>query len=165
MKEIVKIIPSEGQKSVWDFPRPPIVEDISLSISVYYKGVLIAKSTNTKRVLERAHPPCYYIPIADVSMAYLKTNGEVSFCAYKGKATYFDLNIGEDNIADIAWTYPQPTTKYTELAQYTAFFAGKGCDCYVGEELVVPQPSEFFGGWITADIVGPYKGEDGTWDW
>jgi uncharacterized protein (DUF427 family) len=165
MKELIRIEPTKGQISVWDFPQSPLVEDIDQQIRVYYKGLLIANTTQSKRVLEKAHPPCYYIPMADIQMHYLKINGEISFCQYKGKASYFNLEVGTEIITDLAWTYLKPTSKYTQLTGYVAFFAGKGCDCYVGEELASPQPSEFFGGWITADIVGPFKGEDGTWDW
>lgn len=165
MKDVIRIEPAEGQVSVWDFPRPPLVEDITHHIRVYYKGLLIADSTQTKRVLEKAHPPCYYIPMSDIQMHYLKPNNEISFCEYKGKASYFNVEIGEDVLQDIAWTYLKPTSKYTQLTGYIAFFAGKGCDCYVHDELASPQPSEFFGGWITSDIVGPFKGEEGTWDW
>lgn len=165
MKELVRVEPATGQLSVWDFPRPPVVEEYTKNIRIYYKGLLIANSCQAKRVLEKAHPPTYYIPMQDIQMHYLMLNREISFCSYKGKASFFDISIGEDTITDIAWTYGKPTSKYGELTGYIAFFAGKGCDCYIDEELAMPQPSEFFGGWITADIVGPFKGEEGTWEW
>lgn len=165
MKEIIKIEPLAGQVSVWDFPRTPLLEDTQHHICIYYQGLLIAESRQVKRVLERAHPPFYYLPMSDIQMHYLKQNGEISFCEYKGKASYFDLTVGDKTLTDIAWTYQKPTSKYTQLTGYIAFFAGKGCDCYVNGELASPQPSEFFGGWITADVVGPYKGDVGTWEW
>ena len=103
--------------------------------------------------------------MSDIQMHYLVPNKEISFCEYKGKSNYFNLVVGDDIIEDIAWTYPKPTSKYVALVGHLAFFAGKGCDCYVADELATPQPSEFFGGWITNDIVGPFKGGEGTWEW
>ena len=165
MKEIIKIDPAVGQTSVWDFPNAPLVEAFNKNIRIYYKGLLIADTWQAKRVLEKAHPPVYYIQLQDIQMHYLTPNREISFCAYKGKSSFFNLVVGSDTVTDVGWTYAKPTSKYVELIGYIAFFAGKGCDCYVDDELAIPQPSEFFGGWVTSDIVGPFKGGEGTWEW
>lgn len=161
-----RIEPQPGQESVWDYPRPPRLERSPKQIKVVFNEVIIAQSSNAYRVLETSHPPYYYLPPEDVAMAYLQpiASGR-SFCEWKGVASYYNLLVKERGAVKAAWYYPQPTTEFTSIKDYVAFYPGKMDACYVDDELVTPQAGDFYGGWITQDIVGPFKGEVGTWGW
>lgn len=154
-----------GQESVWDYPRPPRVEDVSKHIRVVYNGVTIAETRNAKRVLETAGAPVYYIPPEDVQMEYLSTSNKKTFCEWKGWARYFHVSVGDKKVRNAGWFYPTPTPNYTEIKDYVAFYAQKMDGCYVDGEKVRPQPGRFYGGWITSNIVGPFKGEPGSENW
>lgn len=157
--------PGPGQESVWDYPRPPRVEPVLERIRVVFNGVTIAETQRALRVLETSHPPTYYIPREDVRMAYLSQTARRSFCEFKGGARYWTVTVGERTAVDAAWSYPDPTPAYRALKDYLAFYAGRVDACYVGEERVQPQPGDFYGGWITSRIVGPFKGGPGTLGW
>ncbi len=155
-----RIEPKPGQESVWDYPRPPRIENCSKNISVIFNGVEIVNSSNAKRVLETSNPPVYYMPQDDVKMEYLSPADNHTFCEWKGEADYFHLTVGDKTARYACWYYPNPVAKFAELKGYLAFYAQKMEACYVGGELVTPQPGKFYGGWITKDIVGPFKGEE-----
>lgn len=161
-----RIEPGPGQESVWDYPRPPRVEDSPKRIRVTFNGEMIADSTRTKRVLETSHPPVYYIPQEDVQMQYLQPTARSTFCEWKGAASYFDVVVGDRQVPNGAWCYPQPTAeRFRGIANYIAVYPSKMDACYVDDETVQPQEGDFYGGWITEDIVGPFKGGQGTWGW
>lgn len=122
-------------------------------------------SYQSLRVLETSHPPTYYVPPQDIRMDFLSNSTHISVCEWKGKAEYFNLTIGSDRIINVAWSYLKPRKGYEALAGYLAFYPGLVDACFVDGEKVVPQPGGFYGGWITHDIVGPYKGEPGTFGW
>ncbi|WP_245395646.1 DUF427 domain-containing protein [Anthocerotibacter panamensis] len=167
-KEVV-MVPRQpaapGQESVWDYPRPPRLEDSAKHVRIVFNDVVIADSRRTKRVLETSHPPVYYIPPEDVQMQYFTANVRQTFCEFKGVARYYDLTVHEKQVAHVAWYYPTPSPAFQSLAGYLAFYPSKVDACYVDEERVQPQPGDFYGGWITSDIVGPFKGSPGTMGW
>jgi uncharacterized protein (DUF427 family) len=160
-----KITPQPGQESVWDYPRPPRCEPTDKRLKIIFNGEIIADSDRTYRVLETSHPPVYYIPPEDIKMERLQSTGKGSFCEWKGQAIYYNLQVGDKQAANVAWAYPQPTTRFAAIASYIAFYPQYMDACYINDELVQPQPGGFYGGWITSDIVGPFKGEAGTWGW
>lgn len=162
---VQRIEPGPGQESVWDYPRPPRLESSPRHIRVVLNGVTIADSHHTFRVLETSHPPVYYIPLADVQQSYLVPTQRTTFCEWKGAAQYFDVVVGDRRISHGAWQYPEPTEAFTPIQQCIAVYPGKMDACYVDDELVQAQPGDFYGGWITSDIVGPFKGSIGTWGW
>jgi uncharacterized protein (DUF427 family) len=127
--------------------------------------VLIADTIRAKRVLETSHPPVYYIPHGDVRMEYLVEAGGSSVCEWKGRATYYTVTVDSRRVERAAWSYPEPKAGYEGIRSHLAFYAGAMDACTVGGERVQPQPGGFYGGWITADIVGPFKGEPGTMGW
>lgn len=157
--------PKEGQESVWDYPRPPRVEATDKHIQVVFNGVVIADTRRAQRVLETSHPPVYYIPPEDVNMAYLETADGGSFCEWKGAARYYTVVVDGKRASNAAWYYPQPTPAFSSIKNHIAFYAGKMDRCTVDGEEVRPQPGSFYGGWITDDVVGPFKGEPGTMGW
>lgn len=160
-----RITPGPGQESVWDYPRPPRVEPTPRRIRVVFNGETIADSTRALRVLETSHPPVYYIPREDIREGVLSRSPRRTYCEFKGMASYWAVRVGDQAVPDAAWSYPEPTPGYEALAGCAAFYPGRMDACYVDDEQVTPQPGDFYGGWITADIVGPFKGEPGTMDW
>ncbi len=162
---IIRIEPREGQESVWDYPRPPRVEDTDKHIEVFFNDILIADSTDVKRVLETSSPPVYYIPTKDIEMKYFLKSERHSFCEWKGAASYYSIKVHDKTVHDAAWYYPNPTPSFESIRDYVAIYAENMDTCFVDGEIVQSQAGNFYGGWITSDIVGPFKGETGTEGW
>jgi len=160
-----RITPGPGQESVWDYPRPPRLEDSPKHIQVIFNGVTIAETDRAKRVLETSHPPVYYIPPDDIKMEYLTMTPRTSWCEWKGQASYYTVVVGDKQAANTAWFYPKPPSGFESIKGYIAFYPHLMEACYVAGERVKAQVGEFYGGWITQDIVGPFKGEPGTQGW
>lgn len=160
-----RIIPGPGQESVWDYPRPPQLEDSAKHIQVVFNDVIIADTQRAKRVLETSHPPSYYLPPADVRLEYFTPTSRSTFCEWKGQAAYYTIRIGDQQAENAAWFYPNPTPAFASLKDYVAFYPSRMQACYVDGEQVQAQAGDFYGGWITHDIVGPFKGAAGTWGW
>ena len=152
-----RIKPGPGQESVWEYPRPPRVEPSPRRVRVMVDGELIADSIRAVRVLETSHPPVWYIPPDDVRMGMLDNSTTSTFCEWKGTATYWTLRTGGRTVEDIAWSYEQPIPDFESLRGYLAFYPSRVDACYIDDELVTPQPGDFYGGWITSEIVGPFK--------
>ena len=160
------IKPGPGQESVWDYPRPPRLESWPETVRVEFGGEVIASSDHSLRMLETSHPPVFYIPPKDVKLDYLVPSGSGStFCEWKGMAKYYDIVVNDRVAATAAWAYPQPVAKYAGLRGYLAFYSNRVDACFVGKEQVQPQEGDFYGGWITSMIVGPFKGAPGTRGW
>ena len=160
-----RIEPKAGQESVWDYPRPPRLEAANKHLKIVFGGEIIAETTRAFRVLETSHPPVYYFPPEDLRMEFLTRNDGSSFCEWKGRAGYYDLRVGEKIAENAGWFYPDPTREFAKIKNYVAFYPSKMDACYVNDELVQAQDGDFYGGWITAEIVGPFKGGTGTWGW
>jgi uncharacterized protein (DUF427 family) len=160
-----KQVPLAGQESVWDYPRPPRLERTTKRIVIEFGGQQIADSTGAYRVLETSHPPVYYIPPEDIKIEFLQPVAGSSFCEWKGGARYCSVVVGDLSAEKAAWYYANPTQRFESIKNYVAFYAQKMDRCFVDGEVVIPQPGEFYGGWITKDIVGPFKGEPGSEGW
>ena len=160
-----KIEPKEGQESVWDYPRPPRLEPCDKQIQIIFNGVTIVDTQKAYRLLETSHPPYYYIPPEDIKMEYLQPTEKGSFCEWKGTAHYYTLTVKDKQAVNVAWYYPNPTPAFADIKDYVAFYAEPMDQCLVNGETVTPQPGTFYGGWITSDIVGPFKGGPGSWGW
>ena len=153
------------QESVWDYPRPPRIEACSQHIRVVVNSVTIAVTTTARRVLETSHPPVYYIPPEDIRADCLLLSDRRSFCEWKGEANYYSVVVAGKTIEEAGWFYPSPTSRFAEIEGHVAFYASKMDACYVDDELVQAQAGDFYGGWITSNIVGPFKGAPGTLGW
>jgi uncharacterized protein (DUF427 family) len=160
-----RIEPAPGQESVWDYPRPPRLEASTRHLQVVFGGETVADSRSALRVLETAGPPCYYVPAADVRVDLLTPVDRTTFCEWKGSASYFDVVVDGRTASRAAWTYPEPTDPFGPLRDHIAFYPGRVDACFLDGERVRPQPGEYYGGWVTDDIVGPFKGEPGSEDW
>ncbi|MEJ2482211.1 MAG: DUF427 domain-containing protein [Gemmatimonadota bacterium] len=152
-------------ESVWDYPRPPRLEPTDRHIVIHHAGRVIADTRNALRVLETSHPPVYYLPPDDVDLTLLEPAPGSSICEWKGTARYWDLVIGEKRIDRVAWSYPDPVPAFRPMLDHLAFYAGPLEKCLVDGEPVRPQPGGFYGGWITSDLVGPFKGGRGSAGW
>ncbi len=162
---VVPEIPGPGEESVWDYPRPPRVEPVGDRVRVVVDGVAIADSTRALRVLETAGAPVYYVPREDVRVDLLRPSPTTSVCEWKGAASYWSLETTERRIPDVAWSYQQPSRGFGGITGHIAFFAARVDEAWVGDERATPQPGGFYGGWITRRIVGPVKGDPGSWGW
>jgi uncharacterized protein (DUF427 family) len=154
-----------GQESVWDYPRPPRLERTSARLEVELGGLVVASTTDGWRVLETSHPPTYYLPPSSFLPDVLREAAGTSVCEWKGVASYFDLVVGDVVAARSAWTYRTPTPGFAPLAGAVAVMAGQVGRCTVDGETVVPQPGGFYGGWITSQVTGPFKGVPGSMGW
>ncbi|MGB3788258.1 MAG: DUF427 domain-containing protein [Phormidesmis sp.] len=159
------ISPSSEQESVWDYPRPPKVEDVTKHIRIVFNNKIIADTHRSKRVLETSHPPNYYILLDDIKTEYLIPSAHSTYCEWKGRANYYTLQVGDRQVKDVAWYYPEISPAHKELKGYVSFYPEPMDACYVDSEKVQPQPGNFYAGWITKDIVGPFKGGPGSWEW
>ena len=157
--------PSPGQESVWSYPRPAVAEPTARRLRIVHRGLTVADTVRGVRTLETSHPPTYYFPREDVADGLLRPTGRRSLCEWKGQAVYFDVRIGEEVLADIAWSYPSPTPAFAGLRDHVAFYAAPFDGCFVDDERVVPQPGGFYGGWITSHEAGPFKGVPGSRFW
>ena len=155
------IEPGAGEESVWDYPRPPALEPCGKRVVVRAGNRVIADSVRAIRVLETASPPTIYIPAQDIDFAFLTDAPASSFCEWKGAASYYTLATGG---REVAWEYRDPLPAFAGLKNFLCFYPGR-VECLLDDEVVQPQAGEFYGGWVTRDIVGPFKGEPGTGGW
>ena len=153
------------KENVWDYPRPAICQPHKGTVEVIINNKTIAKSNNVFRVIETSHPPTYYFPPNDVNVKLLKISKNNSFCEWKGTASYLNLHLDTIKILDIAWFYPSPEREFKSIKNYMSFYASKTEKCIVNGELVKKQEGEFYGGWITKNLTGPFKGASGTSFW
>lgn len=160
-----RVEPGPDQESVWDYPRPPALEDVSERVRVVFGGVAIVDTTRAKRVLETSHPPVYYLPPEDIQMEHLEATGRTSMCEWKGRARYYTVEAGGKRAEQAAWAYPDPTDRFAAMQDYVAFYPSRMDACWVGDEQAEAQEGDFYGGWITPKVVGPFKGSPGTLGW
>lgn len=160
-----RIEPGPNQESVWDYPRPPALASTDRRIRVVFNDTTIVDTTSAYRVLETSHPPVYYVPPEAITDGVLQDAGRTSHCEYKGRAHYYDVVVDERRASQAAWAYPSPTPRFEAIAGYVAFYAHKMDACYIDDEQVDAQEGSFYGGWVTSNVVGPFKGGPGTIGW
>lgn len=153
-----------GEESVWSYPRPPALEEVERTVEVELAGTTIARTDRPLRVLETSHPPTYYVPKKDVDWSALTRADGSSFCEWKGTATYWNVSVGGTTVRGRAWSYENPSRRFSEIEGAVAFYPAHFA-CFVDGERVEPQPGEFYGGWITREIRGPFKGVPGSMWW
>jgi uncharacterized protein (DUF427 family) len=164
-------VPGPGQESVWDYPRPPRVEPSASLVVVRFGGVVVAESRSTLRVLETSQAPAFYVPPADLDLSVLRPSAEAgrTWCEWKGTADYLDIVVPDELGGRVAlaagWRYPTPSHGFEAIAGHVAFYPGRVDECTVDGEVVSPNEGEFYGGWITSAVVGPFKGAAGTRGW
>jgi uncharacterized protein (DUF427 family) len=151
---------------VWDYPRPPACVPSRRLVTVHAGTRLVARSTRAVRVLETSHPPTWYIPLPDVAGDALRPSAaRPTFCEFKGVAEYLDVVDDADRVLPAAaWHYPAPSPGYDAIAGHVAFVP-RSLTCRVDGLVVGAQAGGFYAGWITPDVVGPFKGGPGTAGW
>jgi len=153
-------------ESVWDYPRPPALDPVTEDIEVTFGGEVIARTDRAFRVLETSHPPTYYLPMSSFVEGSLVPCSGSSLCEWKGRAQYFDIVAPSGAIAQrAAWCYPDPTPTFAELRDHVALYPALMDRITVDGEQVASQPGDFYGGWITSKVTGPFKGGPGTFGW
>ena len=162
---IIRIKPKAGQESVWDYPRPPKLEHFSGHIRIIFNNEIIYDAPNALRILETSHPPSYYLPISNFKKGMLQANNSSSYCEFKGMANYYDITVKGKLAKKAAWYYPNPNAMYAALEEHVSVYAHLMDACFVNDEKVDSQEGNFYGGWITSTVVGPFKGSPGTWGW
>ena len=160
-----RVSPEPGQESVWDYPRPPRIEPVTDRVTVRFAGETIVDTTAALRVLETSHPPVFYLPPDHVRMDLIVPAPGRSFCEFKGEADYVSIVANGRRSERAGWRYPNPTAPFRAIAGHIAFYASLVDEARVGEEIVAAQQGDFYGGWITSEIVGPFKGAPGTLGW
>ncbi len=160
-----RVQPGPGQESVWDYPRPPCIDEAQERIRVVHGGVVVVDSSAPLRVLETSHPPTYYVPPADVDHSLLERTATSTWCEWKGPASYWTVRVGDRVSVDAAWSYEEPVAAFEAIRSHLAFHPAKVDECWVGGERATAQPGGFYGGWITSRVVGPFKGGPGTAGW
>ncbi len=155
---------ASGQESVWDYPRPPRAQRVSRRVRIVHGGVLVIDTDDVVRVLETSHPPTYYLPRAEFRVRLLPSS-RLTMCEWKGEACYVNVDVpGVALLPDAGWWYPQPDLRYPQLNDRVAVYAEPFDEVTVDGEPVTPQPGEFYGGWITPEVVGPFKGDPRSYD-
>lgn len=153
-----------SRENVQSYPRPPALESVPQRVAIRLGGVLVAETTRALRVLETHHAPTYYLPPEDIVATLHPVQGS-SFCEWKGVARYFDVIAGNKTALRAAWAYDRPTIGFAALAGHVAFYAGLMDEAWVGDLRVIPQPGDFYGGWVTPNLEGQIKGAPGTQHW
>ena len=156
---------AKTQESVWDYPRPPAVDPSTEQVVIEFGGRVVADTKAALRVLETSHPPTYYLPRADVDLDLIDEVPGHTWCEFKGQAHYGDLVVGDRRVSRALWWYPDPQPAYRALVDHVAFYPGKMDRCTVNGEVVLAQEGDFYGGWITSAVTGPFKGAPGTSGW
>jgi uncharacterized protein (DUF427 family) len=157
--------PEPGQESVWDYPRPPLVEEVEHRFEIVLGGVAIVQVDHALRVLETSHPPTYYFSVHEFLPGSLLPCPGETVCEWKGVAAYFDVVGGPAVVERAAWHFPEPRPGFEQLAGHVAVYPGRMDHCTVDDEVVTPQPGGFYGGWVTSRVTGPFKGVVGSQAW
>lgn len=155
-------------ESVWDYPRPPRVERTDELVVVELAGVEVARTRSALRVLETSHPPTYYLPSDAFTPGVLRpaASGRTTTCEFKGVAAYHDLVLSAELVVrDAGWSYPSPRPGFEALRGTVALYPGRVDRVTVDGEVVTAQAGDFYGGWITGRVTGPFKGGPGTRGW
>ncbi len=152
-------------EDVWAYPRPPALQPVARPVRIVFAGVTIADTAAAWRVLETSHPPVYYLPREAFTGCVLERAPGASLCEWKGEAEYWTIRVGARTARRAAWSYPAPEPAFAAIRDHLAVYAGPMDACFVGTEQVTPQPGGFYGGWITSDLKGPFKGAPGSMGW
>lgn len=155
------IAPGPGQESVWDYPRPPAIVPDGRLVEVFAGAVRLASTSSAIRVLETSHPPSFYVPPEALAANALVVTAGRSHCEWKGQAEYLSV---AGSAAPVGWRYPNPYPDFAHFAGWASFYPGR-VRCVVDGSVASAQAGGFYGGWITPDVVGPFKGEPGSAAW
>lgn len=146
-----------GRESIWEYPRAPVVQPAYRHIRVIHADTTIAVTSRARRVCEMGHAPTYYVPPEDVRLELLEPNDHTTYSEWKGIAVYFDLHVGDEVVENAAWYYPETNRRFQDIRDFVSFFPHCVDQCLVDGHAAVAEPDEFYGGWVTPDIEGPFR--------
>ena len=153
--------PKSGQRSVWDFPRPPVVGAVTDTIEVRCGDQTIAVSTRAREVLETSHAPTIYIPPGDFDAESVRpADGAGSHCEWKG----ISVSLTVLDVADAGWMIARAYPEFEPLVGWAAFYPNR-LTCLRAGQFVGAQGGGYYGGWVTPDLAGPIKGGPHTAGW
>lgn len=101
------------------------LERVADLVRIKVDGVQIAESAAALILHETNHTPVYYIPLEDVDDAFLRNSPRITRCPFKGKATYWNIAIGEHEVDNALWAYETPYDEMLELAGLVGFYSSK----------------------------------------
>ncbi len=156
---------ARARESVWDYPRPPRLEPETRRVRLIVDDQLVAETTRALRILETSHPPTIYLPMRAFQPGVLVNTAGSSLCEFKGVARYHDLVVHDRRIERAGWSYPTPAGRFAALKGHVAIYPGRVDEAWLGDERVRAQAGDFYGGWITSELDGPFKGAAGTRGW
>jgi len=119
----------EEDEEIFGHPRDPFhrvdVVPSSREVRVIFAGETVARTERGLFVFETGLPVRYYIPQADVRMDLLTPTAKVSYCPYKGRASYWSLRVGEHEAADAVWAYTDPLPECPRIKGHLCFYPDK----------------------------------------
>lgn len=157
-------MPEFPKENVHGYPRPPRLEPVGNRVVIRLGGKAVADTICPLRMFETRHAPTYYLPPPDVR-AELHSVAGGSRCEWKRQAQHFGVFSGGMAAARAVWSYLRPNPPFAELAARLVFYPGLMEACFVGGERVSSHFSDFYGGWVTANLAGRPKGAPGTRLW
>ena len=158
------LAPAPGEESVWDYPRPPVLVEERRRVTINWGNIRVLSTDRCFRVLETASPPTFYFSPGDVPPGLLVAARGQSHCEWKGVARYWTLRNQHADLPRVAWSYPSPSPAFAAIADWLASYP-QDLECLIDDERVRPQGGPFYGGWVTYEIIGPWKGQAGTGGW
>jgi uncharacterized protein (DUF427 family) len=95
-------------------------------VQVRVNGELVADTTAALELREATIPAVQYIPLEDVAQQRLTRTETVTYCPFKGDASYYAVTTSAgDTVEDVIWTYEQPYPAVAEIAGHVAFYPNK----------------------------------------
>ncbi|MEM8593175.1 MAG: DUF427 domain-containing protein [Pseudomonadota bacterium] len=152
------------EEDVQSYPRPPLLEPVPHRVRANAAGALILDTQDALRVCETHHAPTYYFPPSAIKAELLPARG-ASMCEWKGQAAYWSLQVGDETLPRVAWSYPRPTRAFEAIRDYVAIYPAALESASVAGLDVTAQPGDFYGGWVTSNLKGIVKGAPGTLHW
>ena len=106
--------------------HPITVSSAGVHIRVRVGDEVVADSAAALVMREGTYPPVHYVPLADVTDAWLRRSDTTTYCPFKGDASYYGIVTPKgETVADAVWTYEQPFDAVAEIAGHLAFYPDK----------------------------------------
>jgi len=119
----------EEAEQIFAHPRDPYhrvdVIESTRQVRLVINGQTVAETNRPRLLFETTHPTRYYIPPEDVRMELLTPTDRHTRCPYKGQASYWAAKVGDTQLADIVWSYPDPIPECPKIKGYLSFFNEK----------------------------------------
>jgi uncharacterized protein (DUF427 family) len=91
-------------------------------IEVSLAGQKLASSDRALRLDETGLPARYYIPREDVRTELLRPTASKTTCPFKGQASYWSAQVGDEIYKDLVWSYETPIPGAEQIAGFMSFY-------------------------------------------